>query len=94
MEETEKLSKRSDKFTKYIAAFGIISATTVANVVPIGASPKDEAEFSTVMDKYKPEDIVVEDGVSLRKGEALDLPANHNLETSDNKTASIENGLV
>ncbi len=88
------MSKRSDKFTKYIAAFGIISATTVANVVPVGASPKDEAEFSTVMDKYKPEDIVVEDGVSLRKEEALDLPANQNLETSDNKTASIENGLV
>ncbi|CEN78998.1 SH3 domain-containing protein [Paraclostridium sordellii] len=88
------MSKRSDKFTKYIAAFGIISATTVANVVPVGASPKDEAEFSTVMDKYNAEDIVVENGASLRKGEALDLPDNQNLETLDNETVSIENGVV
>ncbi|MRZ29824.1 SH3 domain-containing protein, partial [Paeniclostridium sordellii] len=92
--ETEKLSKRIDKFTKYIAAFGIISAATVVNVVPVSASPKDEAEFSTVMDKYKSEDVVVEDGVSLRKGETLDLSANPNWETSDNETVSIENGVV
>ncbi|CEK33223.1 enterotoxin,N-acetylmuramoyl-L-alanine amidase LytC precursor,N-acetylmuramoyl-l-alanine amidase I,Uncharacterized protein with a bacterial SH3 domain homologue,N-acetylmuramoyl-L-alanine amidase CwlD,Bacterial SH3 domain [[Clostridium] sordellii] len=88
------MSKRIDKFTKYIAAFGIISAATVVNVVPVSASPKDEAEFSTVMDKYKSEDVVVEDGVSLRKGETLDLSANPNWETSDNETVSIENGVV
>ena len=88
------MSKRIDKFTKYIAAFGIISAATVVNVVPVSASPKDEAEFSTVMDKYKSEDVVVEDGVSLRKGETLDLSSNPNWETSDNETVSIENGVV
>ena len=89
------MRRKLNRFTKYIVAFGIISATTaVGNIVPISANGNIESEFSSVIEKYKSKDIIVEDGVSLRKGEKLDLSDNPNWEMSDNNTVNIENGVV
>lgn len=59
-----KLSRRNNKLIKYIVTFGIISAvTSVGSIVPISANENVEAEFSAVMDKYKGEEVVVDEGV-------------------------------
>ena len=90
------MSRRNSKLIKYIVTFGIISATTaVGSIVPVSANENVEAEFSAVMDKYKNEEVVVDDGVSLRKGETLNLSKNPNWEMSDNDTVKIsEDGIV
>ncbi|SCI72556.1 N-acetylmuramoyl-L-alanine amidase LytC precursor [uncultured Clostridium sp.] len=90
------MSIKLNKFTKGIVAFGIISATTaVGSIVPVSANGNLESELKTVMNKYKSENIVVEDGVSLRKGESLDLSAHPKWEKSNENTVEIsENGIV
>ncbi|MGL5651523.1 MAG: SH3 domain-containing protein [Paraclostridium sp.] len=90
------MSRRNRKLIKYIVTFGIISATTaVGSIVPVSANENVEAEFSAVMDKHKNEEVVVDDGVSLRKGETLNLSKNPNWEMSDNDTVKIsEDGIV
>ncbi|WP_419741659.1 SH3 domain-containing protein [Paraclostridium dentum] len=90
------MSRRNSKLIKYIVTFGIISATTaVGSIVPVSANENVEAEFSAVMDKYKNEEVVVDDGVSLRKGETLNLSKNPNWEMSDSDTVKIsEDGIV
>ncbi|MEG2786777.1 MAG: N-acetylmuramoyl-L-alanine amidase, partial [Romboutsia sp.] len=88
------MSKKINKFTKHIVVFGIISAAAIVSVVPVSANGNIESEFSSVMDKYKSDNVVVEEGVSLRKGETLDLSKNPNWDTSDNETVKVENGVV
>ncbi|GAA0705147.1 hypothetical protein GCM10008904_12870 [Paraclostridium ghonii] len=90
------MSKRNSKLIKYIVTFGIISATTaVGSLVPVSASGNEEAEFSAIMEKYKNEDIIVEEGVSLRSGETLNLSEHPNWEMSDNDTVKIsKEGIV
>ncbi|MBC8632352.1 SH3 domain-containing protein [[Eubacterium] tenue] len=90
------MSKQLNKFTKGIVTFGIISAaTTVGSVIPVSANGNLESELTSVMDKYKSENIEMEDGISLRQGEKLDLSANPNWEVSNNNTVQIsENGIV
>ncbi|WP_148550128.1 N-acetylmuramoyl-L-alanine amidase [Paraclostridium bifermentans] len=90
------MSRRNSKLIKYIVTFGIISATTaVGSIVPVSANENVEAEFSAVMDKYKNEEVVVDEGVSLRKGETLNLSKNPNWEMSDSDTVKIsEDGIV
>ncbi|MDU1539640.1 MAG: SH3 domain-containing protein [Paeniclostridium sordellii] len=90
------MSIKLNKFTKGIVAFGMISATTaVGSIVPVSANGNLESELTTVMNKYKSENIVVEDGVSLRKGESLDLSAHPNWEKSNENTVEIsDNGIV
>ena len=50
-----------------LASIPTLIDTTIANADTI------EDEFLSVINKYKIEDVVVEEGISLEKGEILDL---------------------
>ena len=90
------MNKKISKIARNIAVFGIISAvTTLSNIVPVSANNNIEAELNAVINNYKGANIVVEDGISLRKGESLDLSEYPNWELSNENTVSIsENGVV
>ena len=90
------MSKRNRLIIKCIVAFGIISATTtVGNIMPVSAISKIESELISITDKYELEDVIVEEGLSLRKGEKLDLSDNPNWEMSNENTVQIsEDGIV
>ena len=72
-----------------LASMPTLLDTTIANADTI------EDEFLSVINKYKIEDVVVEEGISLEKGEILDLSQYPNWELSDNETIEINsNGIV
>ncbi len=70
-----------------LASMPILLNTTIINADTI------EDEFLSVINKYKIEDVVVEEGISLEKGKTLDLSQYPNWELSDGKTISLIEGF-
>ncbi|WP_297639790.1 N-acetylmuramoyl-L-alanine amidase, partial [uncultured Clostridium sp.] len=59
------------------------------------ASQNLEREFTEIIDKYKNEKVVVEDGISLRRGESLNLSQYKGWELSNENTLEIdESGIA
>ena len=90
------MREKISRISRNMAIFGIVSAaTTISNIVTVNASNNIESELNLIMSKHKDSDIVVENGISLRKGESIDLSAYPNWELSNDDTVNInENGIV
>lgn len=84
------------KRLKYVLALSIISIMPTLFGANIANAQSDiEAEFNSVKNQYKLEDVIVENGIALRYGETLDLSENPNWKLSNNNTVKIdENGVV
>ena len=90
------MGRKINKAAKNIVACSMLATVPVLSNVSISnAGNSLELEFSSIADKYNPEDIIVENGVSIKKGETLDLSKNPGWEMSNDKTVKIdENGIV
>ena len=72
----------------------LVSIPTLLNI-KIANADTIEDEFLSVINKYKIEDVVVEDGISLNVGETLNIPQFTNCDLSDNETVEISsNGTI
>ncbi|MGL5647686.1 MAG: N-acetylmuramoyl-L-alanine amidase family protein, partial [Clostridium sp.] len=83
----------------------IIKATTILIAVSVGsifggiidaeATTKNlEQELISVVNEYGDEEVVIEDGISLRKGEKLDLSKYKGWKVSNESILSLENGVA
>ena len=88
------MKKTSRKITKNLIAFGVVSSVTaLTNIVSIYAD--SETEFNNIINIYQIENIIVENGISLNKGETLDLSKNPGWNLSNNDTVDMSNeGIV
>ncbi|MGL4569570.1 MAG: N-acetylmuramoyl-L-alanine amidase, partial [Clostridium sp.] len=87
------------KLNTIIKTTAIIIAVSVGTIFSGGisahASTNLENEFLSVINKYKKSEVVVENGVSLRKGEKLDLSKYPGWDMSNKETVSIsDNGII
>ena len=72
----------------------LVSIPTLLNI-KIANADTIEDEFLSVINKYKIEDVVVEDGISLNVGETLNISQFPNWDLSDNETVEISsNGTI
>lgn len=69
------------------------SMPTLLNTTIVNADTIEE-EFLSVINKYKIEDVVVEEGIYLEKGETLNLSQYPNWELSDDETIEINSNGV
>ncbi|MEG2251325.1 MAG: N-acetylmuramoyl-L-alanine amidase, partial [Bacilli bacterium] len=88
-----------NKLNAIIKTTAILIAISVGTIFSGGisaqASTNIENEFLSVINKYKKSEVVVENGVSLRKGENLDLSKYPGWDMSNKETVSIsDNGIV
>ena len=73
----------------------LCSALFTLSVGIVNAQSNLEGEFLSITNKYNQEDIIVENGISIRQGETLDLSQLSGWELSNNKTVEIdENGIM
>ncbi|MGL6108093.1 N-acetylmuramoyl-L-alanine amidase [Romboutsia sp.] len=87
--------KKNIRVKKNLAIISMMSASYILLNPIIGlADEKAEAEFIKVTNKYNFENIIVENGISLRKGENLDLSQFPGWEISNNQTVEINNDIV
>lgn len=77
---------------------GAILSLSLLTMIPVlsnastaYADNKTEVEFKSVIEKYNPEDLVIENGISLKLNENLDLSDYPNWEISNKDVASIDN---
>jgi N-acetylmuramoyl-L-alanine amidase/uncharacterized protein YraI len=96
MEEVKLLRIKINKAAKNIVACSILSTLHIlSNVSIANAQGSLESEFLSITKEYNPEDIIVENGVSIKKGEALDLSKTSEMEMSNNDIVKIDaNGVV
>lgn len=90
------MKKIVNKRATQVAALSILSSLPILSKVDIvNANSNIELEFESIADKYDANDIIVENGVSIKKGETLDLSQYSGWEMSNNETVEIdENGIV
>ncbi|WP_270939987.1 N-acetylmuramoyl-L-alanine amidase [Romboutsia lituseburensis] len=90
------MKKIVNKRATQVAALSILSSLPILSKVDIvNANNNIELEFESIADKYDANDIIVENGVSIKKGETLDLSQYSGWEMSNNETVDIdENGIV
>ncbi|MGL6107351.1 N-acetylmuramoyl-L-alanine amidase [Romboutsia sp.] len=81
---------------KKMVICGIVSMTPIIfNVNVANADSGLENELSTLINKYNGQDIIVENGISLRKNETLDLSMYSGWEMSNEETVDInKKGIV
>ncbi|MEG0181476.1 MAG: N-acetylmuramoyl-L-alanine amidase [Peptostreptococcaceae bacterium] len=87
------MSKRINKIIiKSIAMLSIISALPIlGNVTFINANETTEKEFLSVIEGYSTESVIVENGISLKMGEILDLSKYPQWDLSNKNTVKIDN---
>ena len=85
-----------NKAVKNIVVGSILSTLPMlSNVSIANAQGNLESEFLSIANQYDSEDIVVENGISIKKGETLDLSKASGWEMSNDNTVKIdENGVV
>ncbi|MCR8744891.1 hypothetical protein [Romboutsia lituseburensis] len=90
------MKKIVNKRATQVAALSILSSLPILSKVDIvNVNNNIELEFESIADKYDANDIIVENGVSIKKGENLDLSQYSGWEMSNNETVDIdENGIV
>ncbi len=71
----------------------LASMPTLLNAKIVNADAIED-EFLSVINKYNIEDVVVENGISLEKGDTLDLSQFPNWDLSDNETVEISSSGV
>ncbi len=57
----------------------------LSNVSIANAQGNLESEFSSIANQYDSEDIIVENGISIKKGETLDLSKASGVEMSNDE---------
>ena len=87
------------KLNAIIKATAVIIAVSIGTIFSGGikahASTKFEGEFKSVIDKYNKNEVVIENGISLRMGETLDLSKYPGWDMSNKNTVSIsDEGIV
>ncbi|MDY3206371.1 N-acetylmuramoyl-L-alanine amidase, partial [Clostridium baratii] len=87
------------KLNAIIKATAVIIAVSIGTIFSGGikahASTKLEGEFKSVIDKYNKNEVVIENGISLRMGETLDLSKYPGWDMSNKNTVSIsDKGIV
>ncbi|GAA0856222.1 hypothetical protein GCM10008916_04920 [Clostridium nitritogenes] len=87
------------KLNAIIKATAVIVAVSIGTIFSGGikahASTKLEGEFKSVIDKYNKNEVVIENGISLRMGETLDLSKYPGWDMSNKNTISIsDKGIV
>ncbi|MDY3208429.1 SH3 domain-containing protein [Clostridium baratii] len=87
------------KLNAIIKATAVIIAVSIGTIFSGGikahASTNLEREFKSVIDKYNKNEVVIENGISLRKGETLDLSKYPGWDMSNKNTVSInDKGIV
>ncbi|CUQ16558.1 SH3 domain-containing protein [Clostridium baratii] len=87
------------KLNAIIKATAVIIAVSIGTIFSGGikahASTNLEREFKSVIDKYNKNEVVIENGISLRKGETLDLSKCPGWDMSNKNTVSInDKGIV
>ncbi|MGG7160991.1 SH3 domain-containing protein [Clostridium baratii] len=87
------------KLNAIIKATAVIIAVSIGTIFSGGikahASTKLEGEFKSVIDKYNKNEVVIENGISLRMGETLDLSKYPGWDMSNKNTVSIsDEGIV
>lgn len=85
--------KYKSKIKNVIMITMLLSMPTLLNTTTINADMIED-EFLSVINKYDIEDVVVEEGICLEKGEILDLSQYPNWELSDNETIEINSNGV
>lgn len=85
--------KYKSKIKNLIMITMLASMPTLLNTTIVNADTIED-EFLSVINKYKIEDVVVEEGISLEKGETLDLSQYPNWELSDDETIEINSSGV
>ncbi|MGG7078244.1 N-acetylmuramoyl-L-alanine amidase, partial [Clostridium sardiniense] len=81
------------KTTLLMAAISI--APLFAGGTAANASAATEQEFLSAISKYNQKEVIVENGISLRKGESLDLSKYPGWDMSNNETVTInDKGIV
>ena len=83
-----KLGIRNLIMITMLTSMPILLNTTIVNADTI------EDEFLSVINRYKIEDVVVEDGIYLEKGQTLNLSQYPNWELSDDETIEIDSNGV
>ena len=88
--------KNSKKILKHIVSLSLICLLSILATFNISnASNHIEEEFKSVISQYNSKDIVIEDGISLKMGETLDLSEFPNWKLSNLNTVKInEDGLL
>ena len=80
------MKKKINSVSKTIALTGVVSALSmVSNTTTSDADSSLEQEFLSVIDDRNSDEFVVENGIFLRKGEAIDLILDEGWELSNNK---------
>ena len=87
------------KLNAIIKATAVIVAVSIGTIFSGGikahASTNLEREFKSVIDKYNKNEVVIENGISLRMGETLDLSKYPGWDMSNKNTVSIsDKGIV
>lgn len=81
--------------TKHLIMLTILASIPTLLNIKIANADTIEDEFLSVINKYKIEDVVVEDGISLNVGETLNISQFPNWDLSDNETVEISsNGTI
>ena len=85
-----------NKRIRNIVRFSVIATLPVfLNVSTSNAQNNLESEFLSIVNKYNQENIIVENGISMKKNEILDLSQFPGWEMSNKNTIEIdENGIV
>lgn len=86
----KKLNKLKDiLLVGLVLSLSLFSMTKAAN-----AEENVEAEFKSVIKDYKIEDVIVENGITLRRGETLDISQYPNWNLSNDKTVEVSDGKL
>lgn len=90
------MRKVINKATKGIVVCSLLTTLPIlANITEVSAKGNLESEFSSVINQYDIEDVIVENGVSISKSETIDLSQYPGWEMSNDDTVKIdENGIL
>ncbi|WP_143324064.1 N-acetylmuramoyl-L-alanine amidase [Clostridium thermobutyricum] len=72
----------------------IMAISVFGSEMSVEAKTNTENEFISVMEEYKDEKVTVENGISLRYGETLNLAQYEGWKLSNNNVIEIENGIA
>ncbi|MGL4847805.1 MAG: SH3 domain-containing protein [Clostridium sp.] len=88
--------KRLKTIIKATAVLIAISAGSIfGGIIDAEATTKNlEQELISVVNEYGNDDVVIEDGISLRRGEKLDLSKHEGWKLSNENTLALENGVA
>ncbi len=78
-----------------ILAFSLFSTiATIGNTQVVNGEGNLEAEFVSMTKDYKSEDVIVENGISIKKNETYRLPQEEGWDMSNDRVVSIDDGIV